>query len=280
MSEVTEAPLRSSANDDSRTSPHGSHIWYELITPDPVGAKSFYDAVVGWNIEPQPSGEMDYRMIRAPGDNDGGVGGVMRLNEEMAQHGAKPVWLGYIAVDDVDATVAKVEAKGGKVHLPAFDIPDIGRIAMVADPQDNTFYVMKPAPPKGAEDKVSTAFSATEDGHVNWNELTTSDPAAARSFYGELFGWTSDEFMPMGELGEYRFFAHNGTTIGAVCAPPPGAPAGWRYYVRVPSISAAVETVKDKGGAVAMGPHEVPGGDHIIIGNDPQGAEFALVGKL
>jgi len=277
MSEVTDAPVRSAANEDSRTSPHGSYIWYELLTPDPVAAKTFYDAVAGFDIESEPSGEMDYRMIRAADDN---VGGVMRLNEEMAQHGAKPVWLGYVAVDDVDATVAKVEAKGGKVHLPAFDIPDVGRIAMVADPQGNTFYVMKPTPPKDSEDKKSTAFSTSADGHVNWNELTTSDPVGARSFYGELFGWTSDEFMPMGELGEYRFFAHQGTTIGAVCQPGPEGSSGWRYYIRVPSISKAVEAVKAGGGTVSMGPHEVPGGDHIIIGNDPQGAEFALVGKL
>jgi predicted enzyme related to lactoylglutathione lyase len=53
----------------------------------------------------------------------------------------------------------------------------------------------------------------------------------------------------------------------------------WRYYIRVPSISDAVDAVKAGGGTVSMGPHEVPGGDHIIIGNDPQGAEFALVGK-
>jgi hypothetical protein len=85
--------------------------------------------------------------------------------------------------------------------------------------------------------------------------------------------------MPMGENGEYRFFAHNGTTIGAVCGVMPGGSSGWRYYVRVPSISTALEAVKAGGGTVSMGPHEVPGGDHIIIGNDPQGAEFALVGK-
>ncbi len=275
MSEVTDAPLRP-ANEDAKTSAHGSHIWYELLTPDPDNAKIYYDAVAGWDIEPRSAGEMDYRMIRAGSEN---VGGVMRLNDEMAQHGAKPVWLGYVAVDDVDETVAKVEAKGGTTHLPAFDVPDVGRIAMVADPQSNTFYIMKPTPPKGDEGKVSTAFSTTESGHVNWNELSTADPIAARAFYGDLFGWTSDEFMPMGELGEYRFFAHNDTTIGAVSGCVEGAPAGWRYYVRVPSISNAVETVKAKGGTIAMGPHEVPGGDHIIVGHDPQGAEFALVGK-
>jgi predicted enzyme related to lactoylglutathione lyase len=267
MSDVrTDAPAPAQA----RRNPHGTHIWYELLTPDPVAAKSFYDAVVGWDIEPEPAGEMDYRMIRS---GDGNAGGVMRLTDEMRQHGARPVWLGYVGVDEVDSTVAEVQARGGQVHLPAFDIPGVGRIAMVADPQGNPFYVMR-----GAVEAASDAFSPTAQGHVSWNELTTSDPAAARKFYGELFGWTSDEFMPMGENGEYRFFAHNGTTIGAVCGVMPGASGGWRYYFRVRSIDAAVEAVTAGGGQIVMGPHEVPGGDHIIIGKDPQGAEFALVG--
>jgi predicted enzyme related to lactoylglutathione lyase len=138
---------------------------------------------------------------------------------------------------------------------------------------------MKPIPPEGKEGGQSDVFSPSEEQRVSWNELTTPDPVAARSFYGELFGWTSDDFMPMGELGEYRFFDHNGTRIGAVCGVQPGGSQGWRYYIRVPSISKSVEAVKSGGGAVALGPMEVPGGDFIVIGSDPQGAEFALVGK-
>lgn len=276
MSEVTDAPRRTETSAGS-SKLQGSHIWYELLTTDPDTAKKFYDAVVpGWSFGERISGDQDYRMIER---SDGGfAGGIFGLQAEQLEHGAKPTWMGYVGVDDVDGTVAQIGAKGGKVLLPAFDIPQ-GRIAMVADPQGNPFYVMKPIPPAGHEDKQSDVFSPTEAQRVSWNELTTSDPAAARTFYGELFGWTSDEFMPMGELGEYRFFAHSGTTIGAVSRPGPDGSSGWRYYIRVPSISKAVEAVKAGGGAVSMGPHEVPGGDHIIIGNDPQGAEFALVGK-
>jgi predicted enzyme related to lactoylglutathione lyase len=276
MSDVTDAP-RAAANEDQRVALQGSHIWYELITPDPDGAKVFYDAVVpGWTIGERLPGDQDYRMI---GRGDGGfAGGVLRLTDEMRQHGARPIWLGYVGADHVDATVAKIEAKGGKTLMPAFDIPQ-GRIAMVSDPQGNPFYVMKPIPPAGKEGGQSDVFSPTEEQRVSWNELTTADPVAARAFYGDLFGWTSDDFMPMGELGEYRFFAHEGTTIGAVCGVQPGGSAGWRYYIRVPSISKAAEVVKEGGGAVAMGPMEVPGGDFIIIGKDPQDAEFALVGK-
>ena len=78
---------------------------------------------------------------------------------------------------------------------------------MVADPQGAAFYVMKPIPPEGRENEASDVFSSDRDGRVSWNELSTSDPAAARHFYGEQFGWTSDDFVDMGEHGEYRFFA-------------------------------------------------------------------------
>lgn len=268
------APTAANSN---RTQLQGSHIWYELMTTDPDGARRFYEAVIpGLSLGDRLPGDQDYRMINR---SDGGMlGGVLGLTDEMRSHGAKPIWMGYVGVDDVDGTIAQIEAKGGKALMPAFDIPQ-GRIAMVADPQGNPFYIMKPVPPAGQEDKQSDVFSPTEEQRVAWNELATADPVAARQFYGDLFGWTSDEFMPMGEYGEYRFFAHQGTTIGAVSGCVQGAPAGWRYYVRVPSIANAAEAVKANGGTIAMGPMPVPGGDHIIIGHDPQGAEFALVGK-
>ena len=276
MSEVTDAPARDEPKAAARPL-LGSHIWYELMTTDPVGAKRFYEAIApGLAIGDRLPGDQDYRMINR---SDGGMlGGVLGLTGEMTGRGARPIWMGYIGVDDVDGTIARIEGKGGKSLMPAFDIPQ-GRIAMVADPQGNPFYIMKPIPPADKPDAQSDVFHPTEEQRVAWNELATADPIAARHFYGDLFGWTSEEFMPMGEHGEYRFFAHQGTTIGAVSGCVQDAPAGWRYYVRVPSISRAADAVKSNGGTVAMGPMPVPGGDHIVIGHDPQGAEFALVGK-
>jgi predicted enzyme related to lactoylglutathione lyase len=276
MSEVIDAAATADANAQPRPV-LGSHIWYELITPDPEGAKAFYDAIVpGWTIGERAPVAHDYRMI---GRSDGGfAGGVLRLTDEMRQHGTKPLWLGYVGVDDVDASIAQIEAAGGRALVPAFDI-EVGRIAMVADPQGNPFYVMKPIPPAGEDKQQSDVFSSDKEQRVSWNELSTADPLAARHFYGELFGWVSDDFMDMGEFGEYRFFDHDSTRIGAVCGVMPGGTGGWRYYVQVPSISKAVEAVKAGGGTITAEPHEVPGGDHIIIGRDPQGAEFALVGK-
>lgn len=253
----------------------GNFVWYELMTPDPDGAKAFYDAVVGWDIEAEPAGVMDYRMIRR---SDGGnAGGVLRITPEMAANGARPIWLGYVNVVDVDATTAAVEQAGGKT-LMAADIAGVGRIAMIADPQGAAIYVMKPTPPAGAPDARSDVFSPDAQQRVGWNELSTSDPDAARSFYGDQFGWATDDFMPMGEMGDYRFIDHGGQRLGALCGMMPGGQPRWRYYIRVPSVGAAKTTIEAEGGSVLMGPHEVPGGDSIIIATDPQGAEFALVG--
>ena len=276
MSDVREAETVS-ATASSAPNPPGAFIWYELMTTDAAGAKAFYDAVVGWDIGDAAPELNGYRMI---GRSDGRfAGGVLPLTAEMQQHGARPMWLGYINVDDTDAAVQAIEQAGGKALMAAFDIPSVGRIALVADPQGAPFYVMKPIPPAGQEKDASDVFSDTAEQRVSWNELSTSDPAAARQFYGQQFDWVSDDFMDMGELGQYRFLDHQGVRIGALCGVAPGQQPAWRYYFRVASIAAAKGRVEHNGGTVTMGPHEVPGGDHIIIGNDPQGAEFALVGK-
>jgi len=278
MSDVhtQEAPVRTQQN-RSGPNPAGDFIWYELMTPDAEGSKTFYDAVVGWNIGEGVAEYNGYRMIGTA--DDGFTGGVLPITDEMQQHGARPTWLGYLNARDVDAKLAEIESAGGKTLMDATDIPNVGRIAMVADPQGAPFYVMKPIPPEGKENQASTVFSPTDQGRCAWNELSTSDPVAARQFYGQQFGWTSDNFMPMGEHGEYRFIDNEGLTLGAIAGAMEGQHPHWRFYFKVPSISKAKDTVEAKGGKVIMGPMEVPGGDHIVIGIDPQGAEFALVGK-
>jgi predicted enzyme related to lactoylglutathione lyase len=257
-------------------SPEGDFIWYELMTTDPDGAKAFYDTLVGWNIGEAAPEFNGYRMI---GRSDGGfAGGLLPITDEMAQHGARPGWLGYLNVRNVDDKVASIEAAGGKTWVAPTDIPNVGRIAMVTDPEAAPFYVMKPIPPAGHENEPSDVFSPDKQGRCSWNELSTTDSGAARRFYGEQFGWTSDDFMPMGEMGEYRFIDHHGQRLGAIAGTSPGQQPRWRYYFRVPSISKAKETAEANGGKIVMGPMEVPTGDHILIGIDPQGAEFALVG--
>jgi hypothetical protein len=257
------------------SNPQGAFIWYELITPDPDGAKTFYDAVVGWTIDSQAiPGPIDYRMIVRSGG--GHAGGLQRLTPEMAAAGGRPGWLGYIGVEDVDATATRIAAAGGMIIAPPTDVPGAGRVALVTDPQGAPFYIMRGA----TEGATSDVFSPEAIGCCGWNELVTSDQAAALGFYGDMFGYASNHAMPMGAMGDYAFLEHHGVTIGAMMPQPPGAPPPrWNFYFRVASIDAAIQAITAGGGRIINGPHEVPGGDHVLTGIDPQGAAFALVGK-
>jgi predicted enzyme related to lactoylglutathione lyase len=251
----------------------GSFIWYELLTKDAKAAKAFYDDVVGWNIDAESAQpDKDYRMISAP---DGMVGGVMELTAEMLAHGAKPTWLGYFGVDDVDASVAAIVADGGQVQLPAFDVPGVGRLAMVTDPQGVPFYLMR-----GASDDSSTAYQRMGLGHVSWNELRTGDDQAALAFYEKHLGLTKAGSMPMGEMGEYSFIANaesKGEAIGAVMRTPPGSAPGWGFVFRVADIHAAKAKIEAGGGTVRGGPHQVPGGEWVVMADDPEGVPFGVV---
>lgn len=251
--------------------PHGSFIWYELMTTDPQGATRFYGDVVGWTIgDPMPAGDVEYRMLGTGQDFSGGM---LTLTQEMCDGGARPIWLGYVGVDDVDVALEKAVAAGATVQMDAFDTPGVGRMAMIADPQGVPIYLMR-----GASDESSTAYQRHGLGHVSWNELMTTDREAALRFYGEQFGYEKAGAMDMGpEMGEYSFIAHAGETVGAVMNKSPESPAIWQFYIRVADVDAAADKVKAGGGQVLFGPMDVPTGERVLIGLDPQGASFGLV---
>jgi hypothetical protein len=254
-------------------------IWYELMTSDPAGAARFYGAVVGWTIaatRDPAAGDVDYRMI-VRGDG-GNAGGVLALNADMLAGGARPGWMGYLEVDDVDATLAAIKADGGAVHMPATDLP-VGRIAMVSDPQGAHFYVMDPIPPEGMETQESDVFSVTEAQHMRWNELATSDSDAAIAFYRKHFGWGQEGAMDMGPLGSYRFLQRGEVMIGAVMPLMEGYPVPvWNFYIGVDDIDRARDAVAANGGTITSEPMEIPGGEYAMNGIDPEGAAIGFVG--
>jgi hypothetical protein len=258
----------------------GSFIWYELMTTDADAAAKFYGRVIGWSIgAPTVSspGAKDYRMIAR---SDGGVaGGVLDLTSDMVSHGARPTWLGYLHVSDVDASVRAITADGGKLLLPAMDLP-VGRIAMVADPMGAAFYVMNPIPPAGKLNARSDVFDPSAKQRVNWNELASTDLPRAKAFYAKHFGFEFKETMNMGLMRDYCFITHNGVPrIGAIMQAPKDAPFhAWLFYFGVNSIAAVKTAIETSEGKILNGPHEVPGGQWIIIATDPQGAAFGVVG--
>lgn len=261
------------------TSKTGGFIWYELMTTDADAAARFYGPVVGWTISGKSADQrngIDYRHITR-GDG-GGNGGVLNLSEEMCSNGARPCWIGYIHVEDVDAAVEAIVTDGGTSLMPKTTI-DVGSFAMVTDPQGVPFYVMSPIPPADNPNGKSDVFSPDEAQHFRWNELMTTDADAGLAFYRKHFGWGQEGEMPMGELGAYRFIQHDDTMIGAVMPLMPGLPAPvWTHYIGVDDIDRAAAAVKAGSGQVMHGPDEIPGGEFAMSGIDPQGAGFGLVG--
>jgi hypothetical protein len=248
----------------------GRFAWYELITTDVAGAKAFYTEVVGWGAQDASTSALTYTLFTSEG---GPVGGLMDLPEEARKMGATPRWMGYVDVDDVDATADGIKRLGGAVYVPPTD-SNIGRISVVADPQTTTLGLIK-----GLKPEQRRPTDLNKPGRVGWHELLATDWKTAFAFYGELFGWqkASADSDP---IDTYQLFSAGGETIGGMFTKRPEDPLPfWLFYFNVADIDAATERVKTGGGQVFKGPLELPSGDWIARCRDPQGGAFALRGS-
>lgn len=249
-------------------------IWYELMTTDPEAAAKFYGGVVGWKIAPYP-GQPDGPQYLVGHVGDRGVVGMMQMPPTVPA-GMPPNWTGYVHTDNVDSTAKELTEAGGSVKFGPMDLPGVGRLAAVADPEGGVFNLMQPAP-TDAPPRPET----WTPGSVSWCELHSNDEKNL-DFYLKLFGWRKSDAMDMGEYGTYQMFSTNDSPMnGGSLRKIKGRPGEsmatqWLYYFSVDGLDAAVERVKQGGGNIFMGPHEVPGGTWIALGNDPQGAMFAL----
>ena len=249
----------------------GRPVWYELMTTDPAAAETFYTKVVGWTAAPMEGAPSPYTIFKRGGDV--GVGGLLKTPEGMNM---PPFWSMYVAVPRFEDAVAHIKSLGGSELSPIVDVPTVGRLQMLKDPQGAAFYIIQPA---SSEERPETDPKL---GEGSWHELMTTDAPAAMQFYSEVFGWQPSETMDMGEMGKYQMFNRPHGMIGGMMNKSPEmaeVPPFWAIYFLVDDINAAVERVKAGGGQILNGPMEVPGGDQIVNAMDPQGAAFSLHAK-
>ena len=243
--------------------------WYELLTTDVPAAQSFYGKVVGWDVQDASTSEFAYRLCSVGGMP---VAGLMELPLEGRKKGATPRWVGYVAVEDLDGVVDRLKRLGGTVYVPPTD-SNIGRFAVVADPQTATLALVKGLK-YGDPDAAPGGL-----GRVCWHELFAADAKAAFEFYRTLLGWQKAEPMAM-PIDSYQLFAAGKWTMGGMFDKIVSAPVPfWLYYFEVADLDLAMGRVTTEGGQITRGPIELWGDIWIAHCIDSQGAVFALQGQ-
>lgn len=255
------------------TEAHGDFVWYELLTTDVASAEAFYCHVMGWSGREASTKTVSYRVLASP---QGPVCGLMALPPAAKASGATARWAGYIGVDDLDATVGRLQAAGGRVFVPPTET-NIGKISIVADPQNATLALVQALsvdlnPSDGPDDERRI-------GRVGWHELLAIDCVKAFAFYSSLLGWQTAS-DGSGAIDDYQLFTIHGHVRGGIFNKLPRAPFPfWLYYFDVEDLGAAMARVTAQGGRVVQGPVALPDGVSIARCIDPQGGMFALQGK-
>jgi predicted enzyme related to lactoylglutathione lyase len=242
---------------------NGNFVWYELVSDDVAAATSFYAHVIGWAHEVTDIAGPPYTLFKL---GEAAVAGLIGMQD------VPPFWLGYVGVEDVDAASARAEALGATIDMPPRDLPNVGRFAVVRDPQGAPLALFR-----WLEPGTPAAHAPGTPGTVGWHELTVPDWEAVYPFYEAMFGWRKSTAMDMGPAGVYQLFTADGPDIGGMMSQP-GAPPSWLYYFNVSDIDEAMARVHAQGGTVFNGPMQVPTGQWIAQCRDPQNAVFALVG--
>jgi predicted enzyme related to lactoylglutathione lyase len=243
----------------------GHFLWHELMTTDTKSAANFFGKVVGWKTKPWTDTYTMFMTGARP------MGGLMVIPDDAKKMGAPPKWLSYIGTPDVDETARQAASLGATILKQPTDIPNVGRFAVIQDPQGATFAAFKALQEMPSDPKPGV-------GDFSWHELATNDWRSALAFYKNLFGWEETESMDMGAMGTYQMYGWKGRTLGGIFNKPPQqpGPSAWLAYINVADAAKAVATIRKHGGQVLNGPTEVPGGDVIAQGLDPQGAPFAV----
>jgi uncharacterized protein len=245
----------------TRPWPAGTPCWADLATPDLEQAKTFYGAVLGWDFVDAGPEYGGYVTAQARDVPAAGMSTPME--------GMPAGWMMFFATDDADKTAAAIGEAGGSVLAPAMDVGPLGRMALGADPTGAAFGVWQAKAHLGAG-------IASEPGGLCWEDLRSTDPEAARPFYGAVFGHAFQELPAAGPDYSTFHFPNDPAPLGGMggmMGMPPGTPSHWTIYFGVADIDAAVAAAEKHGGTIMASPFETPYGIMSAI-EDPAGAYF------
>jgi predicted enzyme related to lactoylglutathione lyase len=255
---------------DPATEAHlpGKFVWADLFSSDVTGARRFYGSLFGW----------DWRWVSDRAGRRYGIfthdgAAVAGLAHVDAPDGDETYarWVHYISVDDVGEAVSRVEARGGRVMLPAHAVAERGEFAVLADAQDAPFGVLRSSSGDPADYRAAI-------GEWLWVALAAPDAAAAADFYGSLFGY--EVFRREGASGRVDYvLARGGHSRAGITqlGPKTEAAATWVGCVRVGDLAATLEKARALGGVVLYETAVGSSGDELAIVEDPFGAPIGLI---
>jgi predicted enzyme related to lactoylglutathione lyase len=242
----------------------GTFCWSELATPDQAAAKVFYGGLFGWEANDTPVGDGVFYSMQLVGGRP--VAAIAPQPQQQREAGVPPLWNSYVSVESADAVAERAKELGAAVHAPPFDVMEVGRMAVLKDPQGAYFMLWQPGEHIGAQ-------LVNAPGALVWNELQSPDLDASASFYGDLFGWKLTQAESMQD--RYLMIDNAGAMNGGVRELEPPAPPNWLVYFGVEEIDAALAKLAELGGAKLAGPIDI-GIAKLAVVADPQGAVFAL----
>jgi len=242
----------------------GRPVWVELSSSDPGASREFYPRLFGWQVEVSPDPQYGgYATAQIGGKDVAGIGPTQ-------SPGAPTAWMVYLGTPDADDLARRVQAAGGSIVAPPFDVGDLGRMAVLQDPSGAFISAWQPRTMGGMRAEGPNTF--------RWAELNARGLEKAIAFYEAVFGWTH-QTRPMEGGPAYTEFQLGGESIagGVEMSPmvPAEVPSYWMIYFTVDDVDRSFRKAIAAGAREMVAPQDFPGGRFAIVG-DPQGAVFGL----
>lgn len=241
----------------------GTPCWVDLGADDVDKAITFYQELLGWEVQRGGEETGGYAMCLVGGRPVAGIG--------PRQEQAPVAWTTYLATENADDTAAKITAAGGTVLAAPFDVMEFGRMAIAADPGGAVFGLWQA--------KQHTGFGRSgEPGSVVWNENFSRDFDGNKKFYAAVFGFDYGDMS--NEQMQYATLDLNGRQVGGIGGMgtffPAEVPAFWGSYFQVNDTDAAVAKVEKLGGKTVSPAMDSPYGRMASV-TDNQGAFFSVM---